>query len=67
MVACMRTGARPMSTPEHAYHVLEVLLKARDASRTGQAQTIESTFPPLTFQEPPLSTGAAAITTTAAG
>jgi len=67
MVACIRTGARPMSTPEHAYHVLEVLLKARDASRTGQAQTIESAFPPLTFREPPLSTGAASITTTAAG
>lgn len=54
LVDCIRTGTRPLVTPAHAYHVLEVLLKAREAGRTGQAQTIDSSFPPLAFPGPPL-------------
>jgi predicted dehydrogenase len=49
VVACIQAGTRPIITPEHAYHVLEILLKAREASHTGQAQRIESIFPPLRF------------------
>lgn len=59
LVDCIHAGNRPMNTPEHAYHVLEVLLKAREASRTGQAQTIESIFPSLSFRDPPSDTGGA--------
>jgi predicted dehydrogenase len=44
MVDCIRTGERPSVTPEHAYHVLEIMLAAQTAGRTGQAQTLESTF-----------------------
>jgi hypothetical protein len=39
-----------MNAPEHAYHVLEVLLKAREAGRTGQMQPIETTVPRITFE-----------------
>jgi hypothetical protein len=39
-----------MNTPEHAYHVLEVLLKVREAGQTGQMQLIESTMPRITFE-----------------
>lgn len=46
LVQCIHDGARPLITPEHAYHVLEVLLKAQIAGRTGQAQDIESVFAP---------------------
>jgi len=49
-VSCIRSGSPPMNAPEHAYHVLEVLLKAREAGRTGQMQPIESTVPRLTFE-----------------
>ena len=49
LVECIHTGRQPLMTPAHAYHVLEVLLKAQIAARTGQAQTIESTFPALMF------------------
>lgn len=48
-VHCIQSGTRLLITPDHALHVLEVLLKAREASRTRQVQTIESRFPPLSF------------------
>ncbi len=44
LVECIRTGERPAVTPEHAYHVLEIMLAAQASGRTGQAQEIESTF-----------------------
>lgn len=49
LVECIQAGTRPIITPEHGYHVLEIMIKAMDAGRTGQAQTIESTFTPPTF------------------
>lgn len=49
LVDCIHTGRQPLMTPAHAYHVLEVLLKAQIAGSTGQTQTIESTFPALSF------------------
>jgi predicted dehydrogenase len=47
LVDCIRTGRRPVHTPEHAYHVLEVMLAAEAAGRDGRAREIQSTFPPL--------------------
>jgi len=44
LVKCIQSGARPLVTPEHAYHVLEIMLKAKAAGRDGQARQIESTF-----------------------
>jgi hypothetical protein len=45
-VECIQTGQRPLTTPEHAYHVLEIMLKADAAGRDGQTKTIESRFDP---------------------
>ena len=44
LVECIQTGERPTLAPEHAYHVLEIMLAAQAAGRTGQVQEIESTF-----------------------
>ena len=47
LVHCIRTGERPLMTPEHAYHVLEVMLKAKESAADGCAKVVESNFPPL--------------------
>jgi hypothetical protein len=38
-----------VNAPEHAYHVLEVMLKSMESGRTGQALPILSTFTPPRF------------------
>jgi predicted dehydrogenase len=43
-VDCIRNGTRPLVTAEHGYHVLEIMIKALESARTGQAMTIDSTF-----------------------
>jgi predicted dehydrogenase len=50
-VECIRDGTPPLIRPEHAYHVLEIMLKAQESARDGQAKPIESTFPPLRLSE----------------
>jgi predicted dehydrogenase len=52
MVESIRAGQRPLITPEHGFHVLEIMLKAMEAGKTGQAQKIESTFTPPSFAAP---------------
>jgi predicted dehydrogenase len=49
LVDCIQSGTRPIIQPEHAYHVLEIMLKAEAAGRDGQAREIESTFTPPRF------------------
>jgi len=44
LVECIREGTKPVVTPEHAYHVLEIMLAAQAAARTGKAQRLKSTF-----------------------
>ena len=51
MVECIHSGEQPLITPEHGYHVLEIMLKAQEAGKDGQAREIESTFNPPTFGE----------------
>jgi predicted dehydrogenase len=51
LVECLQTGAPPQVTPEHALHVLEVMLRAQEAGLDGRARVIESTFTPPTFAE----------------
>ncbi len=48
-VECIQTGAPAIASGEHAAHVVEIIEKGYLAARTGQTQTIESTFslPPL--------------------
>jgi len=50
LVECIRTGRRPLITPEHAFHVLEIMIKALESARDGQARTLTSTFPPLAIE-----------------
>jgi predicted dehydrogenase len=52
MVECIQSGTRPIITPEHGYHVLEIMLKAQAAGRDGQARAIESSFTPPAFFDP---------------
>jgi predicted dehydrogenase len=56
-VECIHAGTPPLVTPEHALHVLEIMLKAPQASRDGRMLEIESTFelsqfPKTTEHEP---------------
>jgi predicted dehydrogenase len=48
-VDCIQQGTRPIVQPEHAYHVLEIMLKSMESGETGRALEIESTFTPPTF------------------
>ena len=50
LVECIQRGERPIIAPEHAFHVLEVMLKARESSARGCALPIESTFTAPRFQ-----------------
>jgi predicted dehydrogenase len=49
LVECIQTNTRPIITPEHGYHALEIMIKAQEAGRDGQARAIESTFTPPSF------------------
>jgi predicted dehydrogenase len=51
LVECIHENKRPLVTPEHAAHVLEIMLKAQQSSREGQALPIQSTFTPPLFTE----------------
>lgn len=46
LVDCVRDGTTPLTTPEHAYHVLEIMIRAMAAARTGRTQDVLSTFVP---------------------
>lgn len=51
LIECIRAGTPPIITPEHAYHVTEIMTKAMAAGRDGQARQLESTFVPPAFAE----------------
>lgn len=46
LIECVRTGRRPYTRPDHARHVLEIMLKAMEAARSGTTQKVQSTFEP---------------------
>jgi predicted dehydrogenase len=52
LVECIRDGRPPLMQPDHAFHVLEIMLAAREAARTGVAQVVSSVFAPLAFEAP---------------
>jgi predicted dehydrogenase len=52
LVECVRTGTRPLVTPEHARHVLEVMLAARASGREGTAKPVRSRFARPEFPGP---------------
>jgi predicted dehydrogenase len=41
---CIRTGRKPLASLEHARHVVEVIDKGYISARTGQRQTMTTTF-----------------------
>lgn len=49
LVECIRTGTRPIVTPEHALHVLEIMIAAQRSSREGRAVELETSFAPPCF------------------
>jgi len=53
LVDCIQNGTRPQITPEHALHVLEIILKAQEAGRCGHTLNLESTFTPPDWRSKP--------------
>jgi len=50
LVECIQRDEGPLITSEHALHVMEIMLKARESSAQGRALPIESTFTAPQFQ-----------------
>ena len=53
IVECIRSGDRPLVTPDQALHVLEIALQAQASGRDGQAKLIHSRFTPPVFADLP--------------
>ena len=58
LVESLHGGLAPLPRPEHARHVLEIMIKAQRSARESRALGIDSTFEPLvpksaTTPEPP--------------
>ncbi|MDE0495588.1 MAG: Gfo/Idh/MocA family oxidoreductase [Acidimicrobiaceae bacterium] len=49
LVDCVIDGSRLLVRPEHAYHCLEVMVKAQVAAASGETQTVSSTVDPLPY------------------
>lgn len=43
-VECIREDKKPVISAEHARHVLEIMLKAYESAKSGQAQRLATTF-----------------------
>jgi predicted dehydrogenase len=56
LVECVHEGRRPDLPPEHALHVLEVMLRAQQAGREGTFEEVYTTMAPRVFNEPPRET-----------
>jgi len=52
MIECIQQKRKPAITPEHAFHVLEIMLKATQSSDEGRGIDLTSTFTPLTQPSP---------------
>lgn len=51
LVECAISGTEPYTRPEHAFHVLDIMLSAMTAAETGQTQAVQSRFVPPAPQE----------------
>jgi len=51
LIECIENGTRPLVSVLHAYHVLEIMIKAQQAGREGRALLLESTFTPPVFAD----------------
>jgi predicted dehydrogenase len=59
LVDSVETGRPTITRPEHAYHVLEIMLAAQASGSDGVARKIESDFPALVYDERPAEPDAA--------
>ncbi len=51
LIQAIHEGRKPVNSPEHAYHVLEIMWKSMESGRSGQALPIVSTFTPPRFDK----------------
>lgn len=51
LLAAIHEGRMPVNSPEHAYHVLDIMVKSAESGRSGQAIPVTSTFDPPRFDE----------------
>jgi predicted dehydrogenase len=51
LIDCIQTDKQPIVTPEHARHVLEIMVKAQQSGREGRAWQIDSRFAPPDFPD----------------
>jgi predicted dehydrogenase len=51
LVDCVLAGTTPLTTPEHALHVTEIMIRALESGQTGKAVDLETTFTPVLFGE----------------
>ena len=49
LIDCLETGRTPVTSPRHAYHVLEVMLRAFEAAAAGVTQVVESRAPVVDY------------------
>jgi len=47
LVETIRTGGEPLTTPEFAYHVQEIMVRGEESIASGEPRAVESTFPDL--------------------
>jgi len=52
LVECVHNKSKPLITPEQAYHVLEIMVKARQSGQDGREKMIESSFPAPQLEAP---------------
>jgi len=55
LVECIHSGAPPLPTAEHALHVLEIMVQAQEAARTGCTLPLRTTFAAPRFE--PVASG----------
>jgi len=53
LVECLLRGRKPLVTPEHAFHVLEVMVSAQESGRDGTARAVESELSALALDDLP--------------
>jgi len=51
LVECVQDQTPLLITPDHAYHVLEIMIRAQEAARDGATRTLESAFMPPIFDD----------------
>jgi hypothetical protein len=51
LIECIHAQTQPLVTPEHACHVLEVMLLAQSAGGDGRTHNLQSTFTPPNFED----------------